>query len=84
MPCCRAARDEVMTPIHQRLLDRLPEVLQQSADLPSPCQSVCVMDKAHGWCTGCLRTLPEIAAWGGLPDEQKRAVWRQIGQRIQG
>jgi len=39
------------------------------------------MDEARGWCTGCLRTLPEIAAWGGWADEQKRLVWRQIEQR---
>ena len=69
------------TPVLARLLRRLPEVLAQPADLPSPCQSVCVMDEARGWCTGCLRTLPEIAAWGGWADEQKRLVWRQIEQR---
>lgn len=70
-----------MTPVVARLIRRLPEVLRQANDVPSPCQSVCVMDEARGWCTGCLRTLPEIAAWGGLADAQKRAVWRQIEQR---
>ena len=70
-----------MTPVVARLIRRLPEVLRQANDVPSPCQSVCVMDEARGWCTGCLRTLPEIAAWGGLADAQKRAVWRQSEQR---
>ncbi len=70
-----------MTPVVARLIRRLPEVLRQANNVPSPCQSVCVMDEARGWCTGCLRTLPEIAAWGGLADAQKRAVWRQIEQR---
>lgn len=40
----------------------------------SPCINVCRMDAATGWCEGCLRTLDEIAAWGGLGDEHKRAV----------
>jgi predicted Fe-S protein YdhL (DUF1289 family) len=51
---------------------------------PSPCNSVCRMDAATGWCEGCFRTLDEIAAWGRMPDAQKRAVWRQLGQRAQG
>ena len=50
-----------MNPVVARLIQRLPQVLSQAADLPSPCQSVCVMDEASGWCRGCLRTLPEIA-----------------------
>jgi uncharacterized protein len=41
---------------------------------PSPCISVCVMDAAHGWCTGCLRTLDEIAAWSRMGDADKYAV----------
>ena len=32
------------------------------------------MDAASGWCEGCLRTLDEIAAWGGLDEPAKRAV----------
>jgi predicted Fe-S protein YdhL (DUF1289 family) len=50
-------------------------------DVPSPCLSVCVMDKPTGWCTGCLRNINEIAAWGGLSDEPKRRVWAQLERR---
>jgi hypothetical protein len=50
--------------------------------VPSPCISVCTMNAASGLCTGCLRTLDEIAAWSTLRDEDKRAVWKQIEQRI--
>jgi predicted Fe-S protein YdhL (DUF1289 family) len=39
------------------------------------------MDAATGWCEGCLRTLPEIAAWGGLSDADKRAVWALLPAR---
>ena len=47
----------------------------------SPCISVCQMDEASGWCTGCLRTLDEIAAWSTLAEAQKREVWQAIGRR---
>ncbi len=55
-----------------------------SAFLPevaSPCINVCNLDPHTGWCTGCRRTLDEIAAWGTLDDAQKREVWRQLPQR---
>jgi len=49
--------------------------------VPSPCISVCRIDASSGLCTGCLRTLDEIAAWSVLDDEAKRAVWRAIAVR---
>jgi predicted Fe-S protein YdhL (DUF1289 family) len=49
--------------------------------VPSPCINVCRMDDATGWCHGCQRTLPEIAAWSGLSADAKRAVWRQLQSR---
>ena len=52
-----------------------------STGVPSPCINVCRMDEASGWCEGCLRTIDEIAAWGGLSDDAKRAVWRLLGPR---
>jgi predicted Fe-S protein YdhL (DUF1289 family) len=56
--------------------------LAQSADVPSPCVSVCRMDMNTGYCEGCRRTLDEIAAWGRMPDDDKRAVWVEIANRI--
>ena len=53
-----------------------------SADgIPSPCSSICRMDDATGWCLGCARTLPEIAAWAGLDDAAKRQVWALLPER---
>lgn len=49
--------------------------------VPSPCISVCQMDEATGWCRGCARTIDEIAAWGTLDDDAKRAVWARLQQR---
>lgn len=50
--------------------------------VPSPCISVCRMSADSGLCEGCFRTLDEIRLWGTLPDEKKRAIWRQIEQRV--
>jgi uncharacterized protein len=49
--------------------------------VPSPCISVCRMHTATGWCEGCFRTLDEIAVWSALSDEDKRAVWAELGTR---
>jgi predicted Fe-S protein YdhL (DUF1289 family) len=39
------------------------------------------MDEASGWCSGCLRTLEEIAAWSTLDEPAKLAVWRRLPAR---
>ena len=65
------------------LLQRARAVQAAEAPVPSPCTSVCRMDPATGWCLGCWRTLDEIAAWGGLPEPGRRAVWARIEGRLQ-
>jgi predicted Fe-S protein YdhL (DUF1289 family) len=40
----------------------------------SPCILVCVMDGERRYCTGCRRTLDEIAGWWSYSDEQKREI----------
>jgi predicted Fe-S protein YdhL (DUF1289 family) len=70
-----------MSPILQRLTRRGAQVMAQPADLPSPCQSICVMDEHSHLCKGCLRNIDEIATWGQLSDAQKRQIWAQIGVR---
>ena len=51
------------------------------AGVPSPCISICRMHAASGWCEGCLRTLDEIAAWGGLDDRAKRSLLLRLAPR---
>jgi len=66
-----------------RLAQRAREVADgPDVDVPSPCLSVCRMDPHSELCEGCLRTLDEIAAWSRMGDEEKRATWRLIEQRI--
>ncbi|MRX51235.1 DUF1289 domain-containing protein [Paracoccus sp. S-4012] len=40
----------------------------------SPCVKICVMHPAEGLCIGCLRTMDEIARWGAMTTEERRAV----------
>jgi predicted Fe-S protein YdhL (DUF1289 family) len=50
----------------------------------SPCISVCRMEPDTGLCSGCLRTLDEIAGWGMASDDEKRRVWSAIEVRRAG
>ena len=49
--------------------------------VPSPCTQICTIDEKAGWCAGCKRTIDEIAAWGALDDDAKRAVWAALPAR---
>ncbi len=46
---------------------------------PSPCIKVCVLTGSR--CSGCLRTIDEIAAWGTMSAEQQRAVIAALENR---
>lgn len=50
-------------------------------DPPSPCNSVCRIDTATGWCLGCKRTLGEIADWPMLDGAAKRALLAGLRER---
>ena len=66
------------------LAQRAATVLAASeAVVPSPCMSVCKMDAERLYCTGCLRTIPEIAGWSRMDDDGKRSIWRAIQLRTQ-
>jgi uncharacterized protein len=50
--------------------------------ISSPCVKVCVIDAASGLCSGCGRSLDEIARWGGLMEEQRRHIMAGLPQRM--
>jgi len=50
--------------------------------VPSPCIKVCTLD-SQGICTGCGRTLSEIAEWSRLSAQQQREVCRRAQERRQ-
>jgi predicted Fe-S protein YdhL (DUF1289 family) len=39
------------------------------------------MDARSGLCSGCFRTIDEIAGWSRYTDADKRAVWARISER---
>ena len=49
--------------------------------VPSPCVSLCKMNRNSGLCEGCMRTLDEIIAWSKADDDFKRAVWAELPGR---
>ncbi|MFI4904276.1 MAG: DUF1289 domain-containing protein [Burkholderiales bacterium] len=50
-------------------------------DVASPCISVCTLDATQTYCTGCLRTLHEIATWSRMSADDKRAVIDALAAR---
>ena len=61
--------------------DRPPRA---ASGVPSPCISVCEMDRPAGLCRGCHRTIDEITRWSAMADEERMAVWQQLpGRRAQ-
>ena len=52
-------------------------------NVPSPCISVCRMNKATDLCEGCFRTIDEIRQWSTSDDAAKRALWQRIEQRAE-
>lgn len=48
----------------------------------SPCIKVCVMDDATNLCTGCGRTLEEIARWGVMADEERERIMAVLPERM--
>jgi len=65
----------------ETLAERAATVQRSADDAPSPCTSVCRMDRLSGLCEGCLRTIPEIAGWSKMEDAARRGVWRAIELR---
>jgi hypothetical protein len=49
--------------------------------IASPCNKVCVMDAEGRYCTGCARTLDEIARWAEMTDEERAAVLAALPSR---
>lgn len=50
-------------------------------EVESPCVRICVVHPEERICTGCLRTLDEIARWSRMPAEERRAVMAELPAR---
>jgi uncharacterized protein len=49
--------------------------------IETPCLGVCVIDEADGLCTGCARTLDEIARWSAMSAAERRAIMLALPDR---
>ena len=49
--------------------------------IATPCVQVCIVDGASGFCLGCFRTLPEIAGWARLSDEERERIMAELPER---
>ena len=51
--------------------------------IASPCINVCRMDEQTGLCSGCFRTIEEIAAWSGIDDSRRLSILAAVAGRRQ-
>lgn len=52
------------------------------AAIQTPCVNFCALNQATGLCTGCGRTLAEIATWSSLSDGERDAIMRVLPTRM--
>ena len=50
-------------------------------EVESPCVKICVVHPTERLCTGCLRTIDEIAGWSLMSAEERRAVIEDLPAR---
>lgn len=50
--------------------------------ISTPCIKVCLLDAETGLCEGCGRTREEIATWGRIPEEERRAIMDGLEARM--
>lgn len=51
------------------------------SSVKSPCSNVCRMHAPTGFCEGCARTIPEIAAWSKADDATRLAILARLPER---
>ncbi|MWD27535.1 DUF1289 domain-containing protein [Aquicoccus sp. SCR17] len=56
------------------------EVWKRS-EIESPCIRVCVVHPEERICTGCLRSVDEIARWSRMTPEERRAIMAELPDR---
>nr|WP_111301987.1 DUF1289 domain-containing protein [Paracoccus saliphilus] len=49
--------------------------------IESPCIQICQIDPDANLCVGCFRSLTEIACWGSMTPQARRAVMHDLPAR---
>ena len=50
-------------------------------NLPSPCVSICKLNKSTGFCEGCFRTENEIALWPSMNNDERLSLLPILSER---
>lgn len=50
-------------------------------EMDSPCIKVCMIHPEEGICTGCYRTLQEIATWSAMSAETRAEIMAALPDR---
>jgi predicted Fe-S protein YdhL (DUF1289 family) len=50
-------------------------------EVQSPCVKICVVHPVERICTGCLRSIDEIAAWSRMSNEERRDIMDALPAR---
>ena len=50
-------------------------------EIDSPCVKICIVHPDARLCTGCLRSLDEIAQWGQMRPEERRKIMAELPAR---
>ena len=50
-------------------------------NLPSPCVSICKLNKSTGFCEGCFRTKNEIALWPSMNNDERLSLLPMLRER---
>ena len=53
----------------------------KNREIESPCIKVCVVHPEERICTGCLRTIDEIARWSRMEDAERAEIMEALPDR---
>jgi uncharacterized protein len=53
-----------------------------SSEAPSPCKEICKLGVSSSVCTGCGRTIAEIAEWGLATASRQHEIVRRSSARM--
>ena len=53
-----------------------------SGGIETPCIKVCKIHEVSRLCTGCGRSLAEIAGWGSMTSAERRAIMNDLPRRL--
>ena len=50
-------------------------------EVESPCVKICIIHPEARLCTGCLRSMDEIAGWSRMTPQERRAIMDELPAR---